>query len=279
MSRTRARLSYANVMATIAVFVALGGSSYAAIVVTGKQVKDRSLTGRDVKPNSLTSRHVKELTAGDFAAGQLPAAGAPGERGPQGEPGPQGPQGPEGAPNPNAADSQRLDGLDSTDFLRSNAKAADAETVDGVDAAVLARTNAVRAFTRTVPSDSYSGFYLVNTEFGQPPGVRPDPFGELWYDCPQNLASNGTLRYRNWAGGTASLFSDNGLGDPNAYQVLGNSGTFDQSASSGAAGEHITLQVAASGRVVTWDVFSVHRPATSDCYVQAVVSSGQHYTG
>ena len=30
------RLTYANVMATVAVFIALGGSSYAALSITGK---------------------------------------------------------------------------------------------------------------------------------------------------------------------------------------------------------------------------------------------------
>ena len=46
LSTLRARLTYANVMATIAVFVALGGSSYAAITITGKNVRNSSLTGR-----------------------------------------------------------------------------------------------------------------------------------------------------------------------------------------------------------------------------------------
>jgi hypothetical protein len=45
----RSRLSYSNVMATIAVFIALGGSSYAAVKVTGTNVKNGSLTGKDVR--------------------------------------------------------------------------------------------------------------------------------------------------------------------------------------------------------------------------------------
>jgi hypothetical protein len=81
-------------MATIAVFVALGGSSYAAISVTGKNVKNSSLTGKDVKNNSLTGTDVKGLKSGDiadrsllskdFKTGQLPKGdtGATGPRGP-----------------------------------------------------------------------------------------------------------------------------------------------------------------------------------------------------
>jgi hypothetical protein len=61
----RAHLTYSNVMATIAVFVALGGSSYAAMNVTGKNVKDRSLTGKDVKKNSLTGKEIKESRLGE----------------------------------------------------------------------------------------------------------------------------------------------------------------------------------------------------------------------
>ena len=66
------RVTYANVTATLALFVALGGSSYAAIKITGRDVKDDSLTGRDVR--SLTSRDVKDgtLRRADFRPGQLP---------------------------------------------------------------------------------------------------------------------------------------------------------------------------------------------------------------
>lgn len=101
MLRTlRARLSYANVVATIALFVALGGSSYAAITITTRNVPKnaltgadiRGLTGRDVRDNSLTGRDVRRLTtrdvangrllAEDFAPGQLPA----GPKGDKGDP-------------------------------------------------------------------------------------------------------------------------------------------------------------------------------------------------
>lgn len=73
----RSRLSYSNVMATIAVFIALGGSSYAAIKVTGKNVKDGSLTGKDVRNASLTSSDVKNgsLLAKDIKSGQLTGGG------------------------------------------------------------------------------------------------------------------------------------------------------------------------------------------------------------
>jgi hypothetical protein len=47
-------------MATIAVFVALGGTTYAAVTITGRDVKNGSLTGKDIKRNSLTSKQIAE---------------------------------------------------------------------------------------------------------------------------------------------------------------------------------------------------------------------------
>jgi hypothetical protein len=101
MSRIRAHLTYANVMASVAVFVAVGGSATAAVLVTGKDVKNSSLTGVDVKNNTLGSADVKDgnLLLKDFKPGQL-VAGAPGPVGPQGakgdkgDPGIQGDRGP-----------------------------------------------------------------------------------------------------------------------------------------------------------------------------------------
>jgi hypothetical protein len=100
LSKLRTRLTFANVVSVLALFVALGGSSYAAIQVTGKNVKNSSLTGRDVKNSSLTTSDVRNrsLLAQDFKAGQLPAApqGLPGPTGAKGEKGDQGIQGERG---------------------------------------------------------------------------------------------------------------------------------------------------------------------------------------
>jgi hypothetical protein len=70
------RLSYANVMSTIAVFVALGGTSYAALKVTGKNVRDGSLTGKDVKNRSLGARDIK---SGVLSGGGPGREGKPGQ--------------------------------------------------------------------------------------------------------------------------------------------------------------------------------------------------------
>lgn len=55
----RFRPSPALVLAFVALLVALGGTAYAAIVITGKNVKDGSLTGRDIKDGSLGRTDVR----------------------------------------------------------------------------------------------------------------------------------------------------------------------------------------------------------------------------
>ncbi len=89
--RLRPRLTYANVIATLALFLALGGGAAFAASTLGKN----SVGGKQLKRNAVTGAKVKDgsLAAADFKAGQLPA----GERGPTGERGPQGARGAAGA--------------------------------------------------------------------------------------------------------------------------------------------------------------------------------------
>jgi hypothetical protein len=80
------RPSASMVVSFLALFVALGGSGYAALrlpanSVGSRQLKSDAVTGAKVKDNSLF--------ANDFAPGQIP-------HGPQGPQGPQGSQGPQG---------------------------------------------------------------------------------------------------------------------------------------------------------------------------------------
>jgi hypothetical protein len=93
-------LSYANVVASLALFVALGGSSYAAVQLSKGEVKSRHIAKNAVKSGKVKNG---SLRAKDFRAGQLPAGpqGAKGDPGPQGpkcDAGPQGPEGDAGTP-------------------------------------------------------------------------------------------------------------------------------------------------------------------------------------
>jgi hypothetical protein len=87
MTAIRKHLSYANVMATLAVFIAMGGGALAALrvpansvgtrqlkrgAVTGIKVRDGSLTGADIKPQSLTGESIKP---GSLSAAELPQFG------------------------------------------------------------------------------------------------------------------------------------------------------------------------------------------------------------
>jgi hypothetical protein len=75
ISSVRSRLTYANVAATLALFLGLGGGAYAALEVTGADVRNHSLTGRDVRANSLTGKNVRGLTSSDFKRGKVLAGG------------------------------------------------------------------------------------------------------------------------------------------------------------------------------------------------------------
>ncbi len=114
LRRSRSRLTYANIMATIAVFIALGGVSYAAVTlpknsvgraqikrnaVTGLKVNGSSLAGSDIRNSSLTGSDVKDgsLTAKDFNGS------VQGAKGPSGAQGPKGDSGADGAPGPSDA--------------------------------------------------------------------------------------------------------------------------------------------------------------------------------
>jgi hypothetical protein len=107
----RRRPSTAHVTAGLALFVALGGTSYAAGATLAKnsvgssQIRTAAVKSSDVAKDAITSIKVKDgaLQASDFKAGQLPAGpqGAPGEKGPAGEKGAPGEKGEKGDPGTN----------------------------------------------------------------------------------------------------------------------------------------------------------------------------------
>jgi hypothetical protein len=64
LARFRARLTYSNVVATLALFIALGGSAYAVGEITTRDVKNRSLKGGDLRLNTLTGKEIRESKLG-----------------------------------------------------------------------------------------------------------------------------------------------------------------------------------------------------------------------
>ena len=92
------RLSYASVTATIALFIAIGGTTAvsATVLLTGKSVKDESITGADIQNGSLTGADVRagSLGSNSFSpAARANLRGAKGDTGATGEAGPAGPKG------------------------------------------------------------------------------------------------------------------------------------------------------------------------------------------
>jgi hypothetical protein len=54
-------------VALVALFVALGGSAYAAIVITGRNIRNSTVEGADIKNGALASRDIKANSVGGVA--------------------------------------------------------------------------------------------------------------------------------------------------------------------------------------------------------------------
>ena len=188
-ARFRARLTYGNVVATLALFLALGGTSYAAISITGKNVKNSSLTGKDVKNNSLTGADVKTIKSGDvadrsllakdFKTGQLPA-------GPKGDTGSAGADGARGA----AIISGQATGLppatNSSAFRRASPYGLSTVSVFPADVASLSPNRPIiaRDLSARVSADTPAGGSTEVDFVANPDGVNSDPVvGRVEFGC------------------------------------------------------------------------------------------------
>lgn len=96
MSRIRKRLTYANVISTLALLLVVGGGSAVAASQFGKEtIGSRALKNEAVTPSKLSQKSKATLTG---PVGPKGSTGAPGAAGPAGPSGPAGPAGAAGAP-------------------------------------------------------------------------------------------------------------------------------------------------------------------------------------
>jgi hypothetical protein len=151
LARLSSRLTYANVMATIALFVALGGGAYAAGVLPANSVGTKQL-----KKNAVTAAKVKDgsLLETDFKTGQLPAgargaAGLKGDTGAKGDTGPAGPKGDQGQKGDtgDVGPTASTDATNGTDVLVP----AGGAVVTAVDLASVTNGAGDRQITTTFP--------------------------------------------------------------------------------------------------------------------------------
>lgn len=182
----RVRLSThlrSNAIAYLALFLALGSTSVAAVSlprnsVTSPHIKDGQVKRADVANNAINSTKVADasLRARDFAPNALPA-------GPLGPVGPQGPAGPQGPPGP----------LDDTRYV--NEGQADSVT----PAMVVNQTRSVSLpLTSFVDCDSAANAFL---DFSSGADAAPD--------FNRNSATNGTgiaLEFDDTAGSEDDFF-------------------------------------------------------------------------
>ena len=200
MPPLRRHLSFANVTSVLALMIALGGTSYAAIKipknsVSSAQIKKSAVSNSDLRANAVTTEKVKDgsLLAADFGANQLPA-GPRGLTGATGLKGDQGLQGLVGTTGP--ATVQRLqaaadlgDGLKgSYDVYCPAGQQAIAGGVRGDDTlseatSVTSSRPAISASNTEPPTNGqgFTGWRVTVTNLlgGVVAGIRP----EVWVVC------------------------------------------------------------------------------------------------
>ncbi len=183
----RFRPSPAIVIASIALLMALGGTSIAAVT----NVPLASVGAPQLKSNAVTTSKVKNrsLLAVDFAQGQIPR-GPQGPEGPQGTAGAQGPQGAAGA-----AATALWASVDQNGTLVRNKGAASAQKNATGAYQVIFNQDVTGCIYQVTPGGPTTGFTFAEVTAGQLPavaaGVRvfiANPAATVFQDAPFFLA-------------------------------------------------------------------------------------------
>src|SRR4051794_6934574 len=103
----RLRMNYSAVTSTLALFIAIGGGSWAAGTPPANSVGSRQLRNRAVTPKKVSSDTValfKGQSGANGASGSTGPSGPKGDVGPKGDLGPKGDQGPAAVAGTNGTD-------------------------------------------------------------------------------------------------------------------------------------------------------------------------------
>ena len=159
-----------NLVAYIALFVAMGGTAMAAKpLLTGADIQDGSLTGADVSDEST-------LKGVDIDESDLGKVG----------------------------DADTLDGKNSTDFLGATAKAADSDKLDGSDSSAFLGANA-----KAADSDKLDGYNSTDFKSDQCPSGYVWDGAICWEDIDQSGSTlAGAANRCRAAGGRLPLLSE-----------------------------------------------------------------------
>lgn len=199
LERPRPRLTYANVTATLALFIALGGTSYAVV-----QLPRNSVGPAQLRSNAVTSAKIRN---GTVRRTDLARSARTGTRGPRGPHGPQGDRGPANVRiAPQAADVvlsgnpgqetqvRRMDSLPAGNWLLRFDAGPQLGAPTGLHTTCRMKVNGdAKAEARTVVGDggnaTQEAVLVVETVVQQ-----PAPFN-VTVDCQQNLASSPAVTF------------------------------------------------------------------------------------
>lgn len=142
--------SHTTAVAYLALFTALGGSAYAAGVINGKSLKDRSVPGKKLKKNAVTGAEVNEAKLGRVPLATSARAADSATR--AGNAATLGGLGADAflRTGGTASDASKLGGLAPDAFLHADARASDSAKLGGLAPSAFERSGTTVRFGRIV---------------------------------------------------------------------------------------------------------------------------------